>query len=118
MQGVVFVLARKPRIAIAYAMSGTGLSIVGRLVELHGGSVRALSDGRTGSEFIVDLPVDTRSPTAGRDAMPVPATALPKRILIVDDNANAGEALATLLTIAGHEVKRWRPASTVLRASS
>ncbi|GAB6851467.1 CheR family methyltransferase [Paraburkholderia kururiensis] len=84
---------------------GVGLSIVRRLVELHGGSVRALSDGRTGSEFIVDLPLDTTSPTIGRDAMPVPATALPKRILIVDDNADAGEALATLLTIAGHEVK-------------
>jgi Signal transduction histidine kinase len=36
---------------------GVGLSVARRLVELHGGSVRAISDGKTGSEFVVDLPL-------------------------------------------------------------
>jgi len=84
---------------------GVGLSIVRRLVELHGGSVRALSDGHTGSEFIVDLPRDATPHATVPDATTPPAIGLPKRILIIDDNADAVEALAMLLTIAGHEVK-------------
>ncbi|WOD19686.1 sensor histidine kinase [Paraburkholderia kirstenboschensis] len=41
---------------------GVWLSVVKHLVELHGGSVRAISDGMTGSEFIVDLPLDAGRP--------------------------------------------------------
>jgi two-component system, chemotaxis family, CheB/CheR fusion protein len=85
---------------------GVGLSVVRRLVELHGGSVRAISDGRTGSEFIVDLPLDP-GPIPGKriDWKPAPAAALPRRILIIDDNADASEALAMLLANEGHQVE-------------
>jgi two-component system CheB/CheR fusion protein len=85
---------------------GVGLSVVRRLVELHGGSVRAMSDGRTGSEFVVDLPLDP-GPIDGEQVAwkPTPAAALPKRILIIDDNADASEALSMLLANEGHQVE-------------
>ncbi|WP_345789617.1 PAS domain S-box protein [Paraburkholderia terrae] len=86
---------------------GVGLSVVKRLVELHGGSVRAISDGVTGSEFIIDLPLDA-APKAAKEILAECApsgTGVPKRILIVDDNVDASEALALLLTMQGHEVQ-------------
>lgn len=85
---------------------GVGLSVVRRLVELHGGSVRAISDGRTGSEFIVDLPLDPGPiPDEHIDSQSAPVAARPKRILIIDDNADASEALAMLLANEGHQVE-------------
>ncbi len=85
---------------------GVGLSVVRRLVELHGGSVRAISDGRTGSEFVVDLPLGaTPGAEEGVDAPPTRAPVPAKRILIIDDNADASEALAMLLAIEGHDVQ-------------
>jgi two-component system CheB/CheR fusion protein len=84
---------------------GVGLSVVRRLVELHGGSVRAVSDGKTGSEFIVDLPLGSQAAAANRsDVRSAKNPARPKRILVIDDNADAAEALAMLLSIDGHEV--------------
>jgi two-component system, chemotaxis family, CheB/CheR fusion protein len=85
---------------------GVGLAVVRRLVELHGGSVRAISDGRTGSEFIVDLPLGSAPGTnESVDAPPTRAPVPAKRILIIDDNADASEALAMLLAIEGHDVQ-------------
>ncbi|MFP3559477.1 response regulator, partial [Paraburkholderia sp. SIMBA_049] len=86
---------------------GVGLSVVKRLVELHGGSVRAISDGMTGSEFIVDLPLDAApKPSDVNVENPAsPGADRPRRILIVDDNADAAEALAMLLVMRGHEVE-------------
>ncbi|MFM0698225.1 CheR family methyltransferase [Paraburkholderia sediminicola] len=85
---------------------GVGLSVVRRLVELHGGSVRAISDGKAGSEFVVDLPIDTR-PIPGEQVNPqaAPVAVRPSRILIIDDNADASEALAMLLADEGHQVE-------------
>lgn len=85
---------------------GVGLSVVRRLVELHGGSVRVVSDGKTGSEFIVDLPIDVKPDVVELfDAQPTLAAVPSKRILIIDDNADASQALAMLLAIQGHEVE-------------
>ena len=84
---------------------GLGLTLVRELVGLHGGSVEAHSEGLgRGSEFVVRLPLRD-APSA---AVPVPAaperagSAL--RILVVDDNRDAAESLATLLRLGGHEV--------------
>ncbi|ABE36421.1 sensory box protein [Paraburkholderia xenovorans LB400] len=85
---------------------GVGLSVVRRLVELHGGSVRAISDGRTGSEFIVDLPLGMIPPGVEQAGTPQePVNAGPRKILIIDDNADASEALAMLLAAEGHVVE-------------
>ncbi|MGP8437951.1 chemotaxis protein CheB [Paraburkholderia fungorum] len=96
---------------------GVGLSVVRRLVELHGGTVRAISDGMTGSEFIVDLPLDPGAiPEEQIDSQSAAAVALPRRILIIDDNADASEALAMLLANAGHQVETCRDGVSGLSA--
>jgi PAS domain S-box-containing protein len=87
---------------------GIGLSLVRRLVELHGGTVEARSEGLgRGSEFVVRLPV-TASPAADSpdaiDAALEPTAGTRKRVLIVDDNADGADSLGRLLEFLGHEV--------------
>ncbi|HLY37657.1 MAG TPA: ATP-binding protein [Candidatus Binatia bacterium] len=85
---------------------GLGLTLVRRLVEQHGGTVAASSAGPgRGSEFIVSVPVDP-----DLVAVPVPAdTAVAPvphlRIVLVEDNADARDALRTLLEVSGHRVE-------------
>ena len=105
---------------------GLGLTLVRRLVELHGGSASVTSPGPgKGSTFEVLLPVLVASDLAALEApLPSPAEGLagPRRILVVDDNDDAGQSLALLLGCHGHEVHvvgdgptaleeigRWRP---------
>ncbi len=95
---------------------GLGLAIVRHLVELHGGVVRAFSDGEgKGSEFRVELPISVTSRSAQSDegdrvhpsvgelsgAMPSLAGL---RIVLVDDEPDAREILSTILREAGAEV--------------
>ena len=85
---------------------GIGLTLVRRLVELHGGTVEALSEGPgRGTEFVVRLPL--RLPLVADGAPPTAAIAAAgprRRILVVDDNVDAAEALGELLRDYGHEV--------------
>jgi signal transduction histidine kinase/CheY-like chemotaxis protein len=87
---------------------GIGLTIVQRVVEMHGGKVEAISAGLGhGSEFVVRLPsapsmAGTFHPPG--DAQPQ-AAAVPKRILVVDDNQDLADTMAILLARAGHDVQ-------------
>jgi len=87
---------------------GVGLTLVRRLVELHGGRVDAFSEGRErGAEFKVTIPCV--SVVGSRDITPPEAPEPPAvcgaRVLIVDDNADAAESIALYLKLEGHEVK-------------
>jgi PAS domain S-box-containing protein len=86
---------------------GIGLTLVKRLVELHGGDVEARSDGLgQGSEFVVRLPaleMQAEAPTATTPGAARPALHR-RRILVVDDNVDAAEALSRFLRLQDHEV--------------
>jgi CheY-like chemotaxis protein len=91
----------------AHSGLGIGLTLVKRLVEMHGGVVEAKSDGPGhGSEFTIQLPVviglwqdvpgphgENRAPSAKR------------RVLIADDNERGAQVLGMLLTALGNEVR-------------
>lgn len=96
-----------PGIDRAQGGLGIGLSLVQKLVELHRGSVSADSPGLgEGSVFTLRLPLLWDDPplqkTPAKSDAPVKLAA--KRILVVDDNVDAAEALAMLLRFSGHEV--------------
>ena len=86
---------------------GVGLTLVERLVSAHQGRVEAISEGPgKGSEFVVHLPA--RTGAAAASPRPVPDEEMDgqgRRILVVDDNLDAANALRYLLQNDGHEVK-------------
>jgi PAS domain S-box-containing protein len=86
---------------------GIGLTLVRSLVEMHGGSVEARSEGAgKGSEFIVRLCLDLRPRTEiARDAMYRSGQLSPKRVLVVDDNRDAANTLGMLLNVVGAEAR-------------
>jgi signal transduction histidine kinase len=88
---------------------GIGLTLVRRLVEMHGGKVEVHSAGiNQGSEFLIRLPVLAESATRTLPQEPVPHPEQPaaaRRVLVVDDNHDSAASLALLLQLTGYEVK-------------
>jgi PAS domain S-box-containing protein len=87
---------------------GIGLSLVRTLVELHGGSVHAESEGPgRGARFVVCLPLmDAPVPAASDPATAAPAASgAALDVLVVDDNVDAAESLAVMLESDGHHVR-------------
>jgi PAS domain S-box-containing protein len=108
----------------AHSGLGLGLAIVRHLVELHGGTVSAHSEGRNrGATFTVELPVmPVREPIREADgpngeqlqARAEPAHLAGVRILVVDDHADSGELIGMVLEHAGAEVQLARSADEAL----
>ena len=86
---------------------GIGLTLVKRLVELHGGSVVARSAGAgRGSSFVVRLPLAAAANGPTPPPVAAAAPAKRRRVLVVDDNRDSAESLSLLLELAGHELYR------------
>lgn len=105
----VFELFRQGELTLDRSQGGLGigLSLVKSLVEMHGGTVAAVSEGLgLGSEFVVRLPcrreVHTVTPVA--DPIVEPPNGMPRqRILVVDDNQDAADSLAMLMKLRGYD---------------
>ena len=101
---------------------GIGLSLVKGLVELHGGSVHARSDGEgRGSEFIMRLPALARHAERGEPPVPIgirpPVAGQGRRILVVDDNKDGAKSLALLLKLQGHQTQTASDGEEAVRRS-
>jgi CheY-like chemotaxis protein len=96
----------EPALDRAHGGLGIGLALVRGIVDLHGGSISAASDGvGQGSQFAVRLPLSDAAPdVAPRKAAGPPLG--PMRILVVDDNRDASETLAMVLELYGFEARQ------------
>ncbi len=99
---------------------GIGLSLVKRLVEMHGGHIEARSNGAgQGSEFVVRLPIVVEQAcfrkTSDDGAEAQPTSKL--RILVVDDNRDAASSLAMLLEMMGNDVRTAHDGDEAVRAA-
>ena len=115
----LFVQADHPHLQ-AQGGLGIGLTLVRRLVEMHGGTVGASSAGvGRGSEFLIRLPALPPEPArrpdpaiTGRDGK-----GAVQRVFLVDDNVDAANSLALLLRVWGHEVRVVHSAAQALAAA-
>ena len=92
----------------AHGGLGVGLTLARYLVELHGGSIEARSEGiGKGSEFVVRIPRAHAEAalTAPRDAAVAATRAGPRRVLIADDNVDFAQSTEAILAAAGHDVR-------------
>ena len=99
---------------------GIGLALSRHLVELHGGTIRATSDGLgKGSEFTVRVPATKRTLSEKYEPSDWYSADMPlRRVLVVDDNVDAATSLGMVLAEKGHTVRTVHDASAALKAVS
>jgi CheY-like chemotaxis protein len=105
--GTIFELFAQAENAIGRSQGGMGigLALVRNLVELHGGTVTASSDGvGHGTEFVIDLPCAEEMPVEPQAQRTAAAALAPRRIVIVEDNVDVRDLLRLKLNRLGHAV--------------
>ena len=96
---------------------GLGLTLVKKIVEMHGGQVQARSAGAgLGSEFIVSLPLAQAAPQRAAAAVKAKAAIQARKFFIVDDNQDSAESLAMLLRMLGHDAGTAHSGEEALKA--
>jgi two-component system CheB/CheR fusion protein len=97
---------------------GIGLTLVKRLVTLHGGTIQVRSEGAgLGSEFTVRLPAPDDFPEEGATSGPTAAEHAPLRVLVVDDNVDMAMSLSIILQMHGHGVEMAHDGSAAVETS-
>lgn len=107
MQEAIFELFRQDDNSLARTTGGLGigLTVARRLVELHGGTIRAESDGAgKGSRFIICLPLVESTALAKAETPSTGTKAATRRVLVVEDNPEIRESMIMLLKLWNHEV--------------
>jgi PAS domain S-box-containing protein len=114
----MFVQGRHPLQRIGGGL-GVGLALARRIAELHGGTVEARSEGEDkGSEFTLRLPLAPGAVPPAEAPAAAPARAMAaRRVLIVDDNADAAATLELLLQSLGHETRVAADGTAALEAA-
>jgi PAS domain S-box-containing protein len=100
---------------------GVGLALVHRIVSLHGGTVKASSEGSgSGSEFVVTLPLfsEETSMIVAPLLEPIAPPPRRRRLMVIDDNKDAAESMSMLLELWGHEVVCVYDGRTALEAAA
>jgi signal transduction histidine kinase/CheY-like chemotaxis protein len=96
---------------------GIGLALTRRLVELHGGTIHATSEGLgKGSTFCIELPRVEAHDAQPREPAPERVHESGGRVLVVDDNRDAADTLGELLGLSGYEVALAHDGETAVRA--
>lgn len=96
---------------------GLGLSLTKQLTEMHGGSISVKSEGPgRGSEFVVTLPLATTPAVNAAPTSHDSPTRIGQRVLIVDDNSDAGRALEQLLEHRGHTTELATDGASALKS--
>jgi PAS domain S-box-containing protein len=97
---------------------GIGLTLVKRLVTMHGGTIEGHSEGKgCGSEFVVRLPVSADATQEARTPAPAESARTGLRILVVDDNVDTASSLSILLQLHGHAVETAHDGASALDVS-
>lgn len=95
---------------------GIGLALTRSIVELHGGTICASSEGPgAGSEFVIRLPLNDTEPVTTHDDER-PESSVQRQVLIVDDNVDAAESLRMVLELSGHIAKSVYAGTAALEA--
>jgi PAS domain S-box-containing protein len=110
--------AQSPAAAGVSTGLGIGLALARGVVELHGGSIEARSEGEgTGAELIVSLPISEYQVESVQSAGYESAAPYSRRVLIVDDNHDNAETMAVLLRMSGHEAEVANDGQAALRVA-